>query len=51
MARERFTSIAEAADRFGLKPWEVVRLIESRRVEVVELVDTESLAAHLEGTR
>lgn len=38
-----FVSISDAAEILGVKPWEVVRLVEAKRVAVVEMVDTNSL--------
>lgn len=44
-------TIAEAADVLGVKPWQVVRLIESKRLEVVELIDAASLRPHMKEER
>lgn len=40
-------TIAEAADRFGVTPWDVVRLIEAERVETVTLVSVDSLTREI----
>lgn len=41
----RFT-IAQAADHLGVKPWEVVRLIESGRLDSLVYVSAASLATY-----
>lgn len=47
----QYVSINEAASVLGVKPWEVVRLIESGHVASVSLVDAASLNAYKEGQR
>lgn len=39
-----YLTIAEAADTLGVKPWEVVRLIESDRLTSVTVIPAASLA-------
>lgn len=44
LAPKHYVSINEAAAALGVKPWEVVRLIEAGQIQTVELVDAASLA-------
>lgn len=46
-----FLSIHEAAERLGVKPWDVVRLIRSGDLVSVELVDVESLSRYEQEAR
>lgn len=39
----QYVSISEAATRLGVKPWDVVRLIETGRLETTQLVAVTSL--------
>lgn len=50
-APPRYVSINDAAELLGVKPWEVVRLIEQGRVIAVELVDVSSLNAYRKEER
>lgn len=43
-------TIAETADQLGVKPWEVVRLIESGRLDAVTFVPTTALRAYQQET-
>lgn len=43
--------ITEAAKRLGVKPWEVVRLIEEHELDEVRMVDAASLDAYIEENR
>lgn len=44
-----FVSIADAAALIGVKPWDVVRLIESGRVKSIQLVEVSSLRTFAGG--
>lgn len=46
-----YVSINEAADDLGVKPWDVVRLIEAGQVASVQLVEVASLRTYKEGQR
>lgn len=41
----QYLTIADAADRIGAKPWDVVRLIESGELPTVTLVPVDALPA------
>ena len=41
-----YVSIAEAAQILGVTPWDVVRLINDRRIETAHLVSVDSLQRH-----
>lgn len=43
MSTPEYVSIAQAAERLNLKPWDMVRLIESGEVSSVQLVEVASL--------
>lgn len=45
---EDYLSIAEAALLLEGKPWDVVRLLEARQVEFIQLVDRASLVSYIE---
>ena len=40
-----YLTIADAADKLAVKPWEVVRLIEAGRVPTVTLIPADALPA------
>lgn len=42
-------SIAEAAKRLGVKPWDVVRLMNAGQLRQVVLIDTASLTEYQES--
>lgn len=44
-------TIAQAADQLGVKPWEVVRLIESGRLDSLVYVSAASLASYAQETK
>lgn len=48
--RPTLVSLNDAAEVIGKKPWDVVRLIEAREVEFIQLVDLDSLLAYMERT-
>ena len=39
-----YLTIADAADNLGVKPWDVVRLIEAGRLATVTLIPAQALA-------
>ena len=41
-------TVAEAADRLGVSPWEVMRLTESGRLPCVVYVPSQAVAEHQE---
>lgn len=43
---EAYVSIADAAQMLAIKPWDVVRLINDRRIETVHLISVNSLQRH-----
>lgn len=45
-----YVSITDAAQTLGVKPWDVVRLIDAQRVESIQLVSVESLTAFREAS-
>jgi len=47
----RYIPIQDAAEILGVKPWDVVRLIEAGRVASVELVDADSLTEYRKEIR
>jgi hypothetical protein len=44
-------TIRDAAHILGVKPWDVVELIESGQLQRIELVDAKSLREYQEKTR
>lgn len=44
-------TIAETADSLGVKPWEVVRLIESGRLDAVMYVPAAAVRTYQETTK
>lgn len=44
-----FVTVAEAADELGIKPWDVIRLIQTGDLESLVLVQTASLRAAKEN--
>ena len=43
-----YLSVTEAAEKLGVKPWEVIRLTEAGRIDSVVLVNAESLTRYVE---
>lgn len=43
-------TIAEAADKLGIKPWDVVRLTETGRLDAAIYVPASALSAYMQET-
>lgn len=50
-AGQQHLSLNEAADIIGGTPWDVMRLVDARKVEFIPLVDRTSLLQYLEAHR